>query len=204
MLSWYSNRYFHHPVIYRTRQMGWWLPSCKRTPPVAHRHRPRWRILRRGAEAAPAEVRPVHQPRHPQQRPFLPSDLRGRLGQLKLVPHRCREGFQRSCGGAKGWRMEAAASPSGSQWGSDLRGCETVSAAAKLQNTDFNCLTGILQGNNRNRKKKKPFLLQLLSEVKGEKNVIFDYSWSQRRWRLYFHFNLVFVWFEILLSSKWF
>lgn len=84
---------FHHPVIYRTRQMGRWLPSCKRTPPVAHRHRPRWRSLRRGAEAAAAQVRPVHQPGDPQQRTFLPSELRGRLGQLKLVPHRCGECF---------------------------------------------------------------------------------------------------------------
>lgn len=85
---------FHHPVIYRTRQMGRWLSSCKRTPPVAHRHRPRWRSLRRGAEAAAAQVRPVHQPGDPQQRTFLPSDLRGWFGQLKLVPHRCGECLQ--------------------------------------------------------------------------------------------------------------
>lgn len=85
---------FHHPVIYRTRQMGRWLPSCKRTPPVAHRHRPRWRSLRRGAEAAAVHVRLVHQPGDPQQRTFLPSDLHGWFGQLKLVPHRCGECFQ--------------------------------------------------------------------------------------------------------------
>lgn len=81
--------FFYHRVIYRTRQMGRRLPNCKRTPPVPHRHRPRWRSVRRGAEAAPAEVRPLHQPRHPQQRTFLPSHLRGRLRQLKLV----RRGF---------------------------------------------------------------------------------------------------------------
>lgn len=80
---------FYRPVIYRTRQMGRRLPNCKRTPPVPHRHRPRGRSVRRGAEAAAAEVRPLHQPRHPQQRTFLPSHLRGRLRQLKLV----RRGF---------------------------------------------------------------------------------------------------------------
>lgn len=126
---------FHHPVIYRTRQMGRWLPTCKRSPPVAHRHRPRWSVLRRGAEAAPAEVRPVHQPRHPQQRTFLPSDLRGRLGQLKLVPHRCRECFQRMekrvpelrgvGGGLKpaGWRLRHLhQAPREAQVYTDVRG----------------------------------------------------------------------------------
>lgn len=53
---------------------------------------------------------------------------------------------------------------------------EAVSAAAKLENTDFSCLTGTLLENNWNDnvppppKKKKPFPRQLLSEVKGEKN----------------------------------
>lgn len=76
-------------VISRTGQVGCQLPHCERTPSVSHWHRAIRSILRQGAEAAQAAVRPQNLPGDPQQRTFLPSDLHRRQRQLKWVGPEC-------------------------------------------------------------------------------------------------------------------